>query len=304
MTRDVYYIIKPILPRSLQLFLRRVRALWILRHHQSVWPILKSSGKSPVNWSGWPEGKMFSLVLTHDVESAKGLGKCERLMEIEKRYGFRSSFNFVPEGYPVPEEFRKKVEKQGFEVGIHGLTHKGNLFRSRNTFLAKAKRINEYMENWGCVGFRAPSMFHNLEWTHELNVEYDLSTFDTDPFEPQPDGVGTIFPFFVHDSHPVKGYVELPYTLPQDSTLFLLLRNQNIGTWIKKLDWVADKGGMVLVNVHPDYINFDGKPETVDEYPVKFYTDFLEYLSSKYAGQYWHVLPREMARFWRNSLSS
>ena len=40
-------------------------------------------------------------------------------------------------------------------------------------------------------------MLHNLEWFHDLNVKYDSSTFDTDPFEPQPDGVGTIFPFWV-----------------------------------------------------------------------------------------------------------
>jgi len=25
-------------------------------------------------------------------------------------------------------------------------------------------------------------MHHNLEWIGELNVKYDLSTFDTDPF--------------------------------------------------------------------------------------------------------------------------
>jgi len=47
------------------------------------------------------------------------------------------------------------------------------------------------------VGFRAPAMHDNLEWISELNLEYDLSTFDTDPFEPQSDGVGTIFPFKV-----------------------------------------------------------------------------------------------------------
>ena len=40
-------------------------------------------------------------------------------------------------------------------------------------------------------------MQHNLQWLHALNAEYDSSTFDTDPFEPEPDGVGTIFPFWV-----------------------------------------------------------------------------------------------------------
>jgi len=34
-------------------------------------------------------------------------------------------------------------------------------------------------------GFSLPSMHHNLEWIGELDIEYDASTFDTDPFEPQ-----------------------------------------------------------------------------------------------------------------------
>jgi hypothetical protein len=40
-------------------------------------------------------------------------------------------------------------------------------------------------------------MYHDLELLHHLDIEYDASTFDTDPFEPQPDGMGTIFPFWV-----------------------------------------------------------------------------------------------------------
>ena len=37
----------------------------------------------------------------------------------------------------------------------------------------------------------------------------------------------------------------------------------------------------------------------LEEYPVEYYVEFLEYVKKKYEGQYWHVLPREMARFWR-----
>jgi hypothetical protein len=99
-------------------------------------------------------------------------------------------------------------------------------------------------------------MHHNLEWMHELNIEYDLSTFDTDPFEPQPDGVMTIFPFWVSENGYSKGFVEMPYTLAQDHGLFIILQEQNIDVWKKKVDWIVQKGGMVLLNTHPDYINF------------------------------------------------
>jgi len=93
-------------------------------------------------------------------------------------------------------------------------------------------------------------MLHQLGWLHALDIQYDASTFDTDPFEPQPDGMGTIFPFWVQRPEqqsgkrleqsapyplpliplpldaPRAGYVELPYTLSQDSTLFLVFRRR------------------------------------------------------------------------------
>jgi peptidoglycan/xylan/chitin deacetylase (PgdA/CDA1 family) len=149
----------------------------------------------------------------------------------------------------------KVLKENGFEYGVHGLHHDGKLFSSEEEFLRRAKKINHYLEEWGAVGFRAPSMHHNLEWIGELNILYDLSTFDTDPFEPQPDGVGTIFPFWVENKrHKAGGYVEMPYTLPQDFTPFILMKEKTPKIWTDKLDWIALNEGMVLVNVHPDYI--------------------------------------------------
>ena len=52
------------------------------------------------------------------------------------------------------------------------------------------------------------------------------------------------------------GYVELPYTLPQDSTMFLVLQEKSTDIWKQKLDWLVQRGGMALVNVHPDYVGF------------------------------------------------
>jgi len=66
--------------------------------------------------------------------------------------------------------------------------------------------------------------------------------------------------------------------------------------WIKKLDWLAAQGGMALINVHPDYVNFNGQyPPT--EFPVSMYRDLLLHVKTKYNGQCWHGLPRELAKF-------
>jgi glycosyltransferase involved in cell wall biosynthesis len=223
------------------------------------------------------------------------------LTNLELNHGFRSSFNFVPEGeYTVPDALRRTLERAGFEIGVHGLEHDGKLYNSKAKFARKAARIKEYLHQWDACGFRSPMMQHRLEWLHELGVEYDCSTFDTDPFEPEPDGVGTVFPFWVPGPNG-SGYVELPYSLPQDSTLFSIFREPGIDIWKKKLDWVASHGGMALVNTHPDYMSFEGRPARF-EYPVSHYEEFLRYAREKYASLYWAATPREVARFYRSSL--
>ncbi|HEX8280569.1 MAG TPA: glycosyltransferase, partial [Chthoniobacterales bacterium] len=295
------------MPQSLRTAIRREFALRLRQRVRNTWPIMPGSERPPEDWAGWPDGKKFALVLTHDVEGQAGLNKCGQLMEVERELGFRSSFNFIPEGnYTVPRELRDKLTANGFEIGVHDLRHDGRLYQSRREFNQNASRINHYVREWGASGFRSGFMLHNLDWLHELEIRYDASTFDTDPFEPQPEGRNTVFPFWVADSvagngsnghtrPTARGYVELPYTLPQDSTLFLLLRETNVDIWIRKLDWIAQHGGMVLVDTHPDYMAFPGGRRRSTEYPVALYQEFLSYVRSKYPGEYWHALPRQVA---------
>lgn len=298
-TNRVYYGIKPYLPWHLRMAVRRTVAQWKRKAYQAVWPIKESAGHQPADWAGWPDGKKFAVVLTHDVETASGLAKCRELMQLERQMGFRSSFNFIPEGdYNVSGGLMEEMRCTGFEVGVQDLKHDGKLFRNREAFRNAALQINRYLHAWDARGFRSGFMFHNLDWVHDLDIEYASCTFDTDPFEPQPDGVDTIFPFWVSRSGNANGrngYVELPYTLPQDSTLFLLLQERQPDIWIRKLDWIAEHGGMVLLNTHPDYMAMNGQSDASGEYPVKFYKQFLDYLRVNYAGMYWHALPARVA---------
>ena len=300
-----YYSIKPLVPPSLRMKLRRWFALRKRDTVRDIWPIMPESETPPKGWPGWPEGKKFALILTHDVESRVGLQKCRELMEMETSLGFRSSFNFIPQGeYSTTAAFRQGLVDNGFEVAVHDLYHNGKLFLSKSEFSRNAPHINRHLKEWGAKGFRSGFMLHNLEWLHELDIEYDLSTFDTDPFEPQPQGRHTIFPFWVprpHGGNGSRGYVEMPYTLPQDSTLFLLLGERQPDIWFQKLDWIAKHGGMVLLDAHPDYMAFGKSCQQGREYPVDLYVRLLEYIRSKYSGAYWHALPKEVARFIRDS---
>jgi glycosyltransferase involved in cell wall biosynthesis len=303
MLNEIYYFLKPFIPWSVRLALRRQRAQSRLTTYAGTWPIDPKAGVHPPGWPGWPGGKQFAFVLTHDVEGAKGLSRVAQLAALETRNGFRSSFNFVPDGeYVLSADLRESMVRQGFEVGVHGLQHDGKLYASKEEFAGKAAQIRNFLREWRACGFRSPLMQHKLAWLHQLGVEYDASTFDTDPFEPEPDAVGTVFPFWVPGPNN-SGFVELPYTLPQDFTLFVVLREPNIAIWKKKLDWIAACGGMALLNTHPDYMSFDGQPKK-DEFPSAFYEEFLTYANEKYAGAYWSTTPCEVARFYCSAMPS
>lgn len=295
----IYYLLKPSIPRFLQLLLRKIQIKSLMMYHKNSWPILPGSEKKPKNWRGWPDGKKFALILTHDVEHQAGHDKVKYLLSVEKERGFVSSFNFVPKRYNVSAELRKFIVDNGFEVGVHGLYHDGKLYSSKEEFLSRAQKINNYLKEWSAVGFRSPSMHHNLDWIRNLDILYDASTFDVDPFEPQPDGVGTIFPFWVEPENGLNGYIELPYTLPQDFTVFILMQEKGIDIWKKKLDWIVENGGMALVNVHPDYINFSNGKNSLEEFSVDLYVNFLDYINEKYKNQFYQVLPRELSEFWK-----
>lgn len=302
MVNQAYYFLKPVLPWRVRMALRRMRANYRRRAFADVWPIDEKAGTVPPNWPGWPEGKRFAFVLTHDVEGAKGMARAAQVARLESSFGLRSCFNFIPEEeYRLSDDLRQALDLLGCEVGVHGLEHDGKLYKSKAQFAAKAARIREYVRKWKAAGFRSPLMQHKLAWLHELGTEYDASTFDTDPFEPEPDGVGTIFPFWVPGPDG-KGYVELPYTLVQDFNLFKILGEQTIDIWKQKLDWIAERGGMALINTHPDYMQFEGCKRERDEYPVAHYEEFLGYVRDKYKESYWAATPREVARYYREAV--
>ena len=207
---------------------------------------------------------------------------------MEEDLGFRSSFNFVPERYQIDLNLMDELRNRGFEIGVHGLKHDGKLFSSRNEFDRRVTKINQYLKEFGAVGFRTPLTHRNPMWMQELNVEYDLSFFDSDPFEPIPGGAMSIWPFFV--GH----FVELPYTLVQDYTLTSVLGETTPKVWLEKVDFIERYSGMALVNSHPDYLSGSTTGDV--------YRQFL--ISMKERNGYWHALPSEVANWWRKRTST
>ena len=116
-----------------------------------------------------------------------------------------------------------------------------------------------------------------------LDIEYDLSFFDTDPFEPIPGGSMSIWPYVV------GRFVELPYTLAQDCTLTVILGEKSPHIWLQKVDFIEKYCGMALLNTHPDYL--------ADPVTWSVYAELLQAMKKREG--YWHALPRDVARWWR-----
>jgi hypothetical protein len=298
--RRLYYRFKPLLPRWLIKRLRRAhkRSLegtdfelgWPQedRYARFLWDtvgnLLRNRGATEAPFLHfWPQGCTAALVLTHDIETSAGQAFVSEVAGLEERLGFRSSFNFVAERYRLDHELIRNLQTRGFEVGVHGLKHDGQLFRSRAEFERRAKKINQHLRAMDAVGFRSPLTHRNPEWMQSLEIEYDLSFFDTDPYEPIPGGTMSLWPFRI------GRFVELPYTLVQDYTLTELIGERTPALWLEKVDFLQRYCGMALLNTHPDYLRPGGR--------LELYADFLQEI--RYREACWHTLPREAARWWR-----
>ncbi len=297
--RDAYYALKPLLPRRLQLALRRAYAPVQARRDFPRWPIepvlverrdaellelvrAAPGGRAPIV-NHWPDRHRWAAILTHDVEGPAGIDNVMRVVELERRHGFVSSWNFVAEWYPIPDGLFDALREAGCEIGLHGIRHDGRLFSDREHFEAELPAIARYARDWGADGFRSPATHRNADWMAELPVRYDSSFPDTDPFEPMAGGCCSILPFFFGD------VVELPITLVQDHTLFEILREPGIERWVTKSDWIMRNHGLVNVIVHPDYVVAPDR--------LARYERFLAFLAGRTGG--WHALPRDVARWWR-----
>jgi hypothetical protein len=303
LARRSYYRLKPLLPRRAQIRLRRLLAPIQARSSFPRWPseealhdfytllfsLVEAVAREPVPWiSPWPKGRSWALVLTHDVESTVGYRNLDLLLDLEQAAGYRSSWNFVPKRYAVDDDVIRKLVEAGCEVGVHGAYHDGRDFESLEVFKERLPIMQSHAEKWNAVGFRSPATHRQWDWMPLLPFDYDTSYPDTDPYEPQAGGCCTWLPFFNQQQ------VELPITLAQDHTLFVILGHEDERAWIQKAEFLKRKGGMALLITHPDYM--------LDRGPREAYARFLGRFQDD--PDMWRALPREVSSWWRRRAAS
>jgi hypothetical protein len=298
-----YYRARPFLPRSTQITLRRLYSRVQRRARFPRWPIesalqdfyrylfrhIVEVARVAVPWiEFWPYGHSWALVLTHDVETRFGYDNLDLARDVERRFGYRSSWNFVPRRYPVKDSLVAELLKDGFEVGVHGLYHDGRDLESLKLLDERLPLMHHYAERWNSIGFRSPATQRVWDWMPDLGFEYDSSYPDTDPFEPQAGGCCSLLPYFN------QGMVELPITLPQDHTLFVILRESDETLWVEKTEYIKSEKGMALIITHPDYL--------VERRVLRSYTAFLG--AFKEHTDVWRALPRDVSGWWRRRAHS
>jgi peptidoglycan/xylan/chitin deacetylase (PgdA/CDA1 family) len=298
---SLYYRVKRFIPRRVQLIARRA----LIRRQRlpdfPAWPLeesldkllrfyarclLLAGGKRELafDWF-WPASFRAALILTHDVESAEGLPLAIELADLEEERGFRSSFNIVVRWYPIDKGILRELLERGFELGVHGVYHDRSMFSSRTAFESQLPIVRQMAARIGAAGFRSPATHRVFEWLADLPLDYDCSVPHSDPFEPVPGGCCSLWPFFIGE------IVELPYTLPQDHTLFSLLSHRSISLWQDQLERIQSLHGLVELLTHPDpgYLGDRAKRD--------LYVEFLDAIRERPG--LWKPLPREVAEWWR-----
>lgn len=295
-----YLRVKHLLPREFWLTLRRLfirvgkppafpawpleRGVERLLHFYALCQLLAADAeRAPFQWF-WPQGYHAALILTHDIESGEGLRLALELADLEQERGFRSSFNVVAAEYEIDHGILRELRERGFEIGLHGLHHDRSLFSSREEFERQLPALVEAAELLCAEGFRSPATYRVLEWLPELPVAYDCTVPHSDPYEPQPGGCCSLWPYMI------GRIVELPYTLPQDHTLFTLLRQRSVEPWLEQARLIEQRYGLIQCLSHPDR-GYLGDPDK-----RAIYSELLDALAER--EQLWRALPREIADWW------
>ena len=287
-----YNYIRPVLPVECRKFVNKISRAHIKLKANFIYDDVVQFIKENIDFEEecktlYPNSSNCAIILTHDIDCEYGFKHIPDILEIDEEYGFKSSWNIVPYKYKIDRGIIDLINNAGHEIGIHGYNHDGRLFSSRKIFIERLPYINKAIEEYNSVGFRSPMVHREILWMQKLNIKYDSSCFDYDPFQPFPDNTGLIWPFLIGN------FVELPYTIPQDYILFNVLKKKNIDIWINKTKWITENHGCIISLTHPAVIKDNN---------YNFYKHYLEYL--KDIKNSWKCLPREMAEWWiqRNAL--
>lgn len=303
LVRSIYYRARPILPVSIRSILQRFKLRGEEKNVFPSWPVdrtvdrlfeklmmaaIRANGGHPIPFIWfWPDKKQAAFILTHDVEEEIGKSFCKSLMDIDDEYGFKASFQIVPESrYSVEPEFLQQFRDRKFEICVHDLNHDGNLYNERSEFRRRAILINQYARKIGAAGFRSGVLYRNVRWYGDYEFSYDMSVSNVAHLDPQSGGCCTVMPYFIGK------ILEIPVTATQDYSLFHILHQYSIDLWKQQIEIIVAGHGVVSFIVHPDYVG-ESRPQGI-------YRELLTHVREQCRQRdIWATLPGEINTWWR-----
>jgi peptidoglycan/xylan/chitin deacetylase (PgdA/CDA1 family) len=232
-------------------------------------------------------GDKPTAILTHDIDThfcqTQGMSMVSSVELAEK---VKATWFFVPRSvqYCLDDQSIIELTDQGHEVGMHGLTHSGNLaLGNPNKLTAQLKRGKQILESIGpsVISFRSPWTLRSpalLSSLASAGFKVDSSYPDVDTLgmtSGQP-GVSYNRPYWPHNiendgSINRLHILEAPIASPQDVQLVedLGVDGRNLlDVWKYKVEFCKDFGGVFIHHTHPIHLVRS----------LEYYREFIRFL--------------------------
>lgn len=211
--------------------------------------------------AGWPGGKKYAFMLTHDVDS-NWLYKKENLdlfLAAEDRAGVKGAWYFVNGLYR--HDFAKidRLAAAGHEIGLHGDNHDHKIaFLPEAEMRRRLDGCRRFIDRYAVKGFRSPHYLRTPGFYEVLKdyVRYDTSMHDSynpaNAVEQFREGCSAIHPFTLSDG--ADALLELPITIPEDYELYDPGRGAAsiAGPQLAQVEEIKRRGGLATLVIHPE----------------------------------------------------
>jgi hypothetical protein len=203
-----------------------------------------------------------SIIVTHDIDSEKGLERASALKKIEDDFGISSTWFVVAGEYSIPNQIARYLAEGYSEIGSHDMKHDGRLIHIKrqeelvNRLKNSKETLEQTFEGKKVTSFRAPLLQFNsriISALERAGYESDFSLPCWEPVHPS-----TMQGFGVESAcqFEINGVIEHPLTLFQDHQVLKVLgisTSKAIRFWMEQLGVIRAFDGDVVFLIHPDY---------------------------------------------------
>lgn len=202
----------------------------------------------------------FLFLMTHDVESEKGLNKALSFKRIDDELGVRSTWFITSDEYPISKTVARELS-EGSTIGSHDVRHDGRLMhiRQHQALVERLRTSRLHLERTfdkEVRSFRAPLLQFSENMIFGLGgagYRFDFSVPCWEPIHPATMGG---FGIEAVQSFEMHGVIEFPLTLFQDHQVLSVLgmsTREAVKLWTRQARLVREFDGDIVVLVHPDY---------------------------------------------------